>query len=94
MSFKPNLEFHNLAIDKLVEQVKQQQDLLSIVKRVLPENLAEHTLHCVIHDVTLLIYTDMAVWASQLRFYQETILATITPLVEKPIKRVQIRLQK
>ncbi len=90
MSFKSALEFHNRTIDKLVTQVEQQQDLLSMVKSVLPEMLAEHTLHCVIHDTTLLIYSDAAVWSSQLRFYQ----AAILNVVEQSVKRVQIRLIK
>ena len=90
MSFKPVSEFHNRAIDKLVTQIDQQKDLLSVVKSVLPENLAQHTLHCVIHDATLLIYTDAAVWSSQLRFYQAAILA----IVEKSEKRIQVRLVK
>ncbi len=92
--FKSALEFHNQAIDKLVTRVEQQKDLLSLVKSVLPENLVEHTLHCVIHEATLLIYSDAAVWSSQLRFYQAAILSAISPFVEIPVKRVQIRLVK
>jgi hypothetical protein len=88
--FKSALEFHNQTLDKLVTRLDEQKDLLSMVKSVLPENLAEHTLHCVIHDSTLLIYTDAAVWSSQLRFYQNTILA----IVEQGVKRIQIRLIK
>lgn len=94
MSFKPIAEFHNRAIDTLVTRVEQQMDLLSVVKNVLPENLAAHTLHCVIHDSMLLIYTDAAVWSSQLRFYQVAILAAIAPLFENAVSRVQIRLIK
>ena len=92
--FKSALEFHNRAIDQLVTRVEQQKDLLSVVKSVLPENLAEHTLHCVIHETTLVIYMDAAVWSSQLRFYQAAILEAISPQVEKPITRVQIRLSR
>ncbi len=88
--FKSALEFHNQTLDKLVTKIDQQKDLLAVVKSVLPENLAEHTLHCVIHDSTLLIYTDAAVWSSQLRFYQTAILT----IVEKDVKRIQIRLIK
>jgi hypothetical protein len=92
--FKSTLEFHNRAIDKLVSRVEQQKDLLSVVKSVLPENLVEHTLHCVIHEMTLVIYSDAAVWSSQLRFYQAAILNAVSPLVEMPVKRIQIRLIK
>lgn len=88
--FKSALEFHNQTIDKLVTRIDEQKDLLSMVKNVLPENLAAHTLHCVIHDATLIIYTDAAVWSSQLRFYQTAILA----IVENGVKRIQIRLIK
>lgn len=95
MSFKPVLAFHNQTIDKLVTQVAQQKDLLSVVQSVLPPNLAEHTLHCVIHDATLLLYTDAAVWSSQLRFHSSAILAAITPLFsQRPVKRVEIRLSR
>lgn len=92
MSFKSALEFHNRTIDKLVTQVDSQKDLLSIVQSVLPENLAAHTLHCVIHDATLLIYTDAAVWSSQLRFYQAVMLETVALQFHKTVQRVQIRL--
>lgn len=92
MGFKTALEFHNRTLDKLVTQIDQQKDLLSVVKNVLPENLASHTLHCVIHDATLVIYTDAAVWSSQLRFYQTAMLETVTVQFQKKIQRVQIRL--
>lgn len=94
MSFKPVLAFHNRTIDKLVTQVTQQKDLLSVVQSVLPPNLAKHTLHCVVHDATLLLYTDAAVWSSQLRFYSTVILAAISPVVSQIVKRVEIRLLK
>lgn len=94
MSFKPALEFHNQTLDKLVARVEQQQDLLSVVKSVLPENLAEHTLHCVIHDETLVVYTDAAVWSSQLRFYQTALLKISSSFVQVPVQRIQIRLMK
>ena len=93
MSFKSVLDFHNRTIDKLVSEIEQQKDLLLIVKSALPENLAEHTSHCVIHDATLFLYTDAAIWSSQLRFYQNTILAVISSLTQNPIKHVQIRLK-
>lgn len=93
MSFKPALEFHNRTIDKLVTEVEQQKDLLLIVKSALPTNLAEHTLHSVVHDETLFIYTDAAIWSSQLRFYQNTILTVVSSSIQNSIKRIQIRLK-
>ncbi|MDD5227862.1 MAG: DciA family protein [Methylococcales bacterium] len=92
MSFKAIVEFHNQSIDKLRIQVEQQKDMLMVVRNVLPETLAGHALHCVIHDAMLLIYTDAAVWSSQLRFYQTEILTAISPFAKTPVKHVQIRL--
>ncbi|MSR17449.1 MAG: DUF721 domain-containing protein [Methylococcaceae bacterium] len=94
MSFKSALEFHNRTIDKLVSEIEQQRSLLSVVRSVLPEILAQHTLHCVIHDATLFIYTDASVWSSQLRFYNSTILVAIQKIVAEPIKTIQIRLSR
>ena len=94
MSFKSISEFHNRTIDKLVFEIDQQNNLLSVVRSVLPKMLAQHTQRCVIHDATLLIYTDSAVWSSQLRFYNAVILAEIQLIVSEPIKTVQIRLSR
>lgn len=92
MTFKPISEFHNRTIDKLVMQVEQQKDLLSLVKDVLPEELALQTKHCVIHGSTLFVYTSAAVWASKLRFYQNTILKNVSPHVQTALDYVKIRL--
>ncbi len=92
--FKSVLEFHNQTIDKLVSEIDQQNNLLALVKGALPKTLAENTLHCVVHGTTLLIYTNAAVWSSQLRFYEMAILDAISLFVISPVKRVQIRLVK
>ena len=59
-------------------QLLQQQQLLVLVKSVLPVNLADHAQYCVISGNKVLIYTDNAVWASQLRFHHSTLMETIT----------------
>lgn len=94
MSFKPALEFHNQTLDKLVSQIEQQKDLLSIVQSVLPVELANQIVCCVVHEETLFIYTTAAVWSSQLRFYQVAILNIVIKHEYEMIKRVQIRLTK
>jgi hypothetical protein len=92
MTFKPISEFHNRTIDKLVMQVEQQKDLLSLVKDVLPEELAAQILHCVIHGSTLFVYTHAAVWASKLRFYQGAILKNVSPHIQTQLDYVKMRL--
>jgi len=59
---------------------------------VLPEALAKQARHCLIRDKKLLIYTDSAVWASQLRFYNSAILAAIMPLKRTPVEILQIKI--
>jgi hypothetical protein len=45
-----------------------------------------------IKDQKLVIFTDSATWASQLRFYQKVILASIEQLTRTPIETVQVKL--
>ena len=92
MSFKSIDTFHNYAIDQLTAKLSQQHDLLSIIQRVLPDELATHALHCVAHNTTLMIYTDSAVWSSQLRFHKAAMLAAAATHTTPALTNVQIRL--
>jgi hypothetical protein len=76
----------------LHSQIEQQQRILKQIKAVLPDNLAKQTKHCLIKDHNLLVYTDSAIWASQLRFYNSAILASIQTLVKSPIDNLQIKI--
>jgi hypothetical protein len=71
-------------------QIEQQQRILQMIRRVLPDNLARQIKHCLIKERKLLIYTDSAVWATQLRFYNTTILASVTKNTS-PIESLQIK---
>lgn len=73
-------------------QIEQQQRVLQRIRAVLPENLAKQARHCLIKDKKLLVYTDSATWASQLRFYNSAILAAIAPLTRTPVELLQIRI--
>ncbi len=92
MSFKPISTFHNHAIDQLTAKLTQQQDLLSLIQRVLPDELAAHTVHCVAHNTTLMVYTTSAVWSSQLRFHKAAMLAAVATHTMPTLTSVQIRL--
>jgi hypothetical protein len=74
---KPILAYPNKGIDRLRLQISQQVKLLKQIKAVLPEELVDHALHCVLNNKKLYIYTDSAIWASQLRFHEKSMLATI-----------------
>lgn len=91
-SFKVSLSFHNRTMACFYSRIEQQHRVLQRIQAVLPENLAKQIRHCLIGDKKLLIYTDSAAWASQLRFYNSAILAAITPLTRKPIEIMQIKI--
>ena len=89
-SFKTSLVFKNRTMAYFYSQIEQQQRILQMIRRVLPDNLAKQTKHCLIKERKLLIYTDSAVWATQLRFYNTTILASVTKNTA-PIESLQIK---
>ena len=90
-SFKVSLSFNNKTLHYFYSQIEQQQRLLDGIKKSLPSNLANQTRHCLIKDKKLIIYTDSAVWASQLRFYKEKILKSIKELTKSTIESLQIK---
>ena len=91
-SFKPSLSFQNRAIAYFYSQIEQQKRVLQCIQAVLPETLAKQARHCLIKDKKLLIYTDSAAWASQLRFYNGAILAAIAPLTRTSIELMQVKI--
>jgi hypothetical protein len=93
---KAVLSYPNKTIALLCLQINQQLAILEHVKAVLPKELADHALHCLFHDKKpnnkkLLIYTDSAIWASQLRFYGKTILTAIESVTSDPISAIQVK---
>ena len=73
-------------------QIEQQQRILQRIQAVLPEVLAKQARHCLIRDKKLLVYTNSAAWASQLRFYKSSILGAIEPLTRTPVEIMQIKI--
>ena len=74
------------------QQINHQQQLLNCIKVALPNALADQTKHCVIKENKLLIYTESATWASQLRFYEEIILSAINNLTRTRILTMQTKI--
>ncbi|HEY8094559.1 MAG TPA: DciA family protein [Methylobacter sp.] len=91
--FKAALSFKNRAIAHFYSQIDQQKRVLQRIHDVLPAALAEHALHCVVNDKKLLVYTDTAAWASQLRFYNSAILAAIAPVTRESVSVMQIKVR-
>lgn len=67
-------------------RIAQQKQVLQTIQALLPDELAQQVHYCVVKESKLLIYTDSAIWASQLRFYQAVMLAAITSVTSVQIK--------
>jgi len=91
-SFKASLSFKNRTMAYFYSQIEQQRRISQCIQAVLPEALAKQVRHCLIRDKKLLIYTDSAAWASQLRFYNSAILAAIESLTRSPVEILQIKI--
>lgn len=91
-SFKAALSFPNNTIAYFYSRIEQQQQVLQRIHDVLPATIAEHALHCVVNGKRLLIYTDTAAWASQLRFYNSAILSAIAPVTRESVSIMQIKI--
>lgn len=76
--FKPVLNYDQKIIANYQYQIDIQSKLLQKVKSILPNHLSIHVLYCVASEKKLSLYTDSAVWSSQLRFYHRTILQTLS----------------
>ena len=72
-TFKPALDYPNGAMASLLVKVDRQKKLLNLIRSGLPGTLAKHVRACVVRDRKLLLYTESAAWASQLRFYSRVI---------------------
>jgi hypothetical protein len=92
MPFRTAQSFPNRLLAHYFSQLEQQQLMLHRIREVLPDPLALHVLHCVKNGKKLLIYTDSAAWASQLRFYKSPILTAIATANGQAVENFQVRI--
>ncbi len=91
-SFKPIHNYPAQLFAIYQQKINQQQQLLASVKSILPADLAEHTLYCVLSGKKILLYTDSAAWSTQLRFYQSHIISFLKDKAEPVIDSLQVKL--
>jgi hypothetical protein len=92
ISFKSALSFSNRSFGHFDSKIKQQKELLSAVRKILPDALATHVQYCLLSGSKLLVYTDSAAWATQLRFYHQKLLSAVAHLAKDSAKNVQIKI--
>lgn len=76
-TFRSALAYEGTLLSRYRRQIALQNKLLQRIKYCLPERLADHALYCVISEQRVSLYTDSAIWSSQLRFYQQTMLESV-----------------
>jgi len=75
--FKPTLSYEGKVLSDYKQQINMQSKLLASIRSYLPERLACHILYCAFSEQKVSLYTDSAIWSSQLRFYHQVILNTL-----------------
>ncbi len=91
--FKSALDFDGRQMAVCLAMIAEQNKLLAIVKTALPSDIAKSVNHCVRSKQRLLLYTESASWASQLRFFHQAILNKLAETEYKNIQTLQVKIQ-
>jgi len=91
--FKSALDFNGRQMAVCLAVIAEQNKLLAIVKTALPNDIAKSVIHCVKSKQRLLLYTESASWASQLRFSHQLILNKLAETEYKNIQTLQVKIQ-
>ncbi|MDD1612548.1 MAG: DUF721 domain-containing protein [Methylococcaceae bacterium] len=92
MAVKLAQAFQNRTLAGFHNRLDQQKQILQSVRNALPHPLSNHILHCVVNEKKLLLYTDAAAWASQLRFLKQEILQAANKAQNYPLEKLQVRI--
>ena len=92
--FKSALDFEVRQLAVSFAIIAEQKALLSIVKTALPVDIANHVEDCLFSGNRLLIYTEAASLASQIRFFYGDILNKIAESGQKNIISLQVRISQ
>ncbi|AEF98700.1 DciA family protein [Methylomonas methanica] len=90
--FKSAMDFNGRPLAMCLEKIAEQKQLLNRVRNSLPADIAEHAIHCVLSNTRLLVYTDSAVWASQIRFFNQEIVKSLPANGRQTIVSVQVKI--
>lgn len=92
--FKSALDFDTRSMSKCLEIIAVQKQLLQNIKSTLPVSIAEHALYCVVNETRVIVYTDSAAWASQIRFFHEVMLTQMHAIGWPKIGRIQVKVMQ
>ena len=84
---------HNEGLRPLYAQIRQQQQLLSLVRSSLPPTLARHCADASLTGSVLQLFADTPVWVSKLRFQAPSLLSSLRRQ-HPAIASISVRCQK
>ncbi len=90
--FKLPLGYEGKVLSYYKFQQQVQNELLLIIRSSLPDHLANHALYCVATRNKILLYTDSAIWSSQLRFYHQQMLQSLLASKQGSFEVLQIKI--
>ncbi|ATG92212.1 DciA family protein [Methylomonas koyamae] len=90
--FKPAAEFNNHQLSLCLNDIAKQRELLALVRIGLPAELSKHVLHCLVSGSVILLYSDSASWASQIRFLANNILEKLRDAGQTNVAKLQVRI--
>lgn len=91
-AFKSALDHGHGQLAYCMARIAEQQQLLAVLRSVLPEEIGRHIEHCVVSGNKLTLYARSAAWASQIRFFQPAIVDKFSQSGQGNVERVQVRL--
>jgi len=71
--------------------LKQQRELLVVVKNCLTDQLAKHCTHLTINKSSVTLYTDSSVWASKLLYMRAVIIDAVSNHVSDRIQTLNVK---
>lgn len=90
--FIPVQRYKDKILTSYLYRISLHSELLKIIKSALPANLSSHAIYCITSDRNLILYTDSAIWSSQLRFHHQNILRAILKSKQGDFEMMKIKI--
>ncbi|MDX1443615.1 MAG: DUF721 domain-containing protein [Gammaproteobacteria bacterium] len=81
-------------LERVAERAIALEQLAELTREAVPEPMRPHVLACAVRNRTLILFTDNAAWASQLRFIQPAILDAIADRTGHRLDSVRLKVQQ
>jgi hypothetical protein len=91
-AFKSALAYGTGHMALCLARIAEQAQLLKLVRSALPTEIAQQATHCVISGNKLIVYTQTAGFAAQIRFYQQSILNKLRESGQRNLDKCQLKL--